>query len=65
MTPRWMLVSFLLFGLCWLTLGTLSLTDGDTGTGIFQLALGIAWLLLVIFKGIGAAAPSERRSGER
>ncbi len=64
MTPRWILISYLVFGLVSLALGIMSLTDGDTVTGIFQLALGIAWLSLAIFKGIGATAPRERQSGE-
>lgn len=64
MTPRWMRISYLIFGLVWLTLGTLSLIDGDTGTGIIQLALGIAWLLVAAFKVMRSATPGEVNASE-
>ena len=65
MTPRWMRFAFLVFGLSWLTFGTLTLIDGDTGTGVVQLALGIGWLLVAAFKGVRPTTPSGRRSGKR
>lgn len=61
MTPRWIRIAFLVFGLAWLTIGTLTLAEGDTGPGVVKLALGIGWLLVAAFKGMRSAAPSERR----
>ncbi len=59
MTPRWMRISYLIFGLAWFTFGIFSLADGDTGMGIAQLALGIVWLLVAAFKVMRSATPSE------
>ena len=50
MTPRWMLIAFFIFGLVWLTFGILKLTQGETGMGLADLALGIAWLLVAAYR---------------
>jgi hypothetical protein len=65
MAPRWMLISYLIFGLFWLFSGIWMLNGGDTGTGIGSLALGIGYLLVAAFKSMRPAASSERRSGAR
>lgn len=62
-TPRWVCIAFLLFGLAWLTFGTMTLTEGDTGAGVVKLALGIGWLLVAAFKGIRPAVQGGQRSG--
>jgi hypothetical protein len=49
-TPRWMLIAFLIFGLIWLAFGTLKLTQGETGMGVANLALSIGYLLVAAFK---------------
>jgi hypothetical protein len=49
MTPRWMRISFFVFGLTWLTLGTLTLVKGEPALGGPQLVLGIGWLLIAVF----------------
>jgi hypothetical protein len=54
-TPRWICISFLIFGLAWLAFGALRLTVGDTGTGVTQLALGIGYLLVAAFKAMRPA----------
>jgi hypothetical protein len=54
-----MRISYLIFGLVWLTFGIFSLADGDTGMGTAQLALGITWLLVAAFKAMRSATPSE------
>lgn len=52
-------IAFLVFGLVWLIVGILSLTNGDTGTGLVQLALGIGWLLVTAFDGAPTATGSS------
>lgn len=52
MTPRWERIGFLVIALAWLTLGTFSLTKGDTGQGVIQLTLGVGGLLVAALKGI-------------
>lgn len=49
MTPRWIRISYLLFGLAWLILGTVSLAQSDTVMGGLQLVLGVGWLLITAF----------------
>jgi hypothetical protein len=56
-----MCIAFLVFGLAWLTFGTLTLTEGDTGPGVVKLALGIGWLLAAAWHAAGR--PGGRRSG--
>ena len=58
MTPRWIRISYLIFGLTWLTFGILKLADGDSVMGGTQLALGIGWLLMAGFIDRRAAAQS-------
>ena len=50
MTPRWVSISFCIFGLIWLLLGTSTLAEGETAHGIIRLALGFGWLLVAAFK---------------
>lgn len=65
MTPRWVLIAFVIFGLAWLTFGIWELTEGDTGAGVLRLALGVGWLLLAAFKGMRSPAQDRCRSGAR
>jgi hypothetical protein len=60
-----MRVAFLVFGLTWLTLGTLALTEGDTGEGVVKLALGIGWLLVVFFRDRFAPRYDAALEGQR
>lgn len=60
MTPRWLPFSFVIFGLAWLTFGTLTLAEGDTGSGVLKLALGIGWMLAAAWHGAGR--PGGRQS---
>jgi hypothetical protein len=48
--PLWVRIVLFVFGLIWLTLGILTLTEGDTGQGVVQLALGVGWLLMGFFR---------------
>ncbi|HEX6153570.1 MAG TPA: hypothetical protein VFZ19_08625 [Solirubrobacterales bacterium] len=65
MTPRWVLIAFVIFGLTSLTFGIWELTEGDTGAGVIRLALGVGWLLLAAFKGRQPAVRDGRRFGAR
>jgi succinate-acetate transporter protein len=64
-TPRWVLIAFVIFGLASLTFGIWELTEGDTGAGVVRLALGVGWLLLAAYKGTRPPAQDRRRSGAR
>jgi succinate-acetate transporter protein len=62
-TPRWVLIAFVIFGLSSLTFGVWELTEGDTGGGVVRLALGVGWLLVAAFKGTRPPDQDRRRSG--
>jgi uncharacterized membrane protein HdeD (DUF308 family) len=64
-TPRWAPIAFVIFGLVSLTLGTLTLTEGDTATGVLKLALGVGWLLVAAFNVIRPAIQDGGRSSAR
>jgi hypothetical protein len=49
-TSRWICIAFILFGLASLTLGSIALSDGDTGYGIIKLVLGAGWLLVAAYQ---------------
>jgi hypothetical protein len=49
-TPRWYRITMFVFAVVWAALGVWSLADGDYAGGAFDLALGVAWLLMAFFR---------------
>jgi hypothetical protein len=51
-TPRWTRIGFVAFGVTWIAIGISSLVkgDGNSAIGGIQVALGVGWLLLAVFK---------------
>jgi hypothetical protein len=51
-TPRWIRIGYVAFGVTWIAMGISSLVkgDGDSTVGGIQVALGVGWLLLAAFK---------------
>ena len=49
-TPRWLRISMFVFAVTWAGLGIWALADGDYTKGAFDLALGVAWILMAFFR---------------
>jgi hypothetical protein len=61
--PRWTRIAYVVFGLIWIVIGTLTLTKGDdTGLGVVQLMIAVGWLMIAAFKG---RRPTSHSQSER
>jgi len=57
-TPRWMRIAYVVFGVTLIATGISWLVkgDGNSASGEIQIALGVGWLLLAAFKGRRSAS---------
>jgi hypothetical protein len=49
-TPRWYRIAMFVFAVAWAAQGVWLLADGHYARGAFDLALGVAWLLMAFFR---------------
>lgn len=49
-TPRWFRIAMFVSAAFWTAVGVSALAEGDYVNGGFNLALGVAWLLMALFR---------------